>query len=621
MFIEFWRVHLEEFLSLFKDWNYPSQEIGRYRTMVKRLMEKEKEGIWQSYDDVQNYYKERNDLCERTRYRYFLIIRRLQTYHVNKKLPCYRICKEKISDSDHSKGKLDLLSAHEQLDSFISGYIDQGYGDTVITKNRHIIERIILLSKTFEWDSFKDIKKWYNNQGLSKKRLYDVFSVLDKFEHWWKHGVFPPRTGIQPQLQYIKPSIGKLDMTYLQAHLNVLISYMEEHGYSHDYIRKIKFIASRIIVLSRTIVWDSYEDIWNWYQNGNHNDGYLKDVRRILGLLANFHLQGLFPRNGEVQNPLCLRQNAYSRLNYEFKAFVDFGCQNEEKRGLNPSTIRKKRSEISLLLYSLQVAGEDSLSKITEHSVALFFYKDGVFLHGHSTASSIAIFLKDVMDYAPDDCSRILTYIPKIRKTRNNIQYLTDSESNAFCRALEDIQNELSYKYRAIGTLLYYTGMRCSDVCSLTLDSVDLQHSVIRFVQQKTGNAVEIPLSAIVGNAIVDYCVNERPETDSPYLFVTDYAPHRRLIKGGVQWAVIKIMETAGIRQNEGDRKGGHIFRHRIVSRMAEKNVPAPVISAIVGHSNPKSIDSYLYADIKHLRECALGLEKYPISEEVFSCV
>lgn len=210
--------------------------------------------------------------------------------------------------------------------------------------------------------------------------------------------------------------------------------------------------------------------------------------------------------------------------------------------------------------------------------------------------------------------------MPKIRKTRNNIQYLTDSESDAFCRALEDRQNGLSYKHRAIGTLLYYTGMRCSDICRLRLDSVDLQRSVIRFVQQKTGNSVEIPLSAIVENALIDHCLHERPATDSPYLFVTDRTPHRKLIRGAVQWTVAKVMEKAHIRQNKGDRKGSHIFQYRAVSRMAEKNIPTPVISAIVGHTSPKSLGPYLYADMKHIRECALGLEKYPIAEEVFSC-
>lgn len=510
----------------------------------------------------------------------------------------------------------------EHLKEFPNLLDKQDFSPQEIGRYKAMIERLIIQGKNGTWKSYNDVINYYNERtDLAKSTRYSYLSIINKLQSYHINGELPTRAGIQPQLRYVKPSIGVLDLTYLQAHLNVLLSYMEEHGYSKHYIKKTKFIASRIIVLSRTVVWDSYEDIWRWYQGNHHRDGYLSDVRRILGLLANFHIHGLFPNNGEVQNPLCLRASAYSVLNEEFKLLVDFGCKIGEERGLKETTIRKRRSEMGQFLYSLQTAGEDSLPKISEYGVASFFYKDGRFLRGYTEASDIAIFLKDAMEYAPDDCRRILSYVPNIRKTRNNIQYLTDFESRAFCGALENDQNGLSYKYRAIGTLLYYTGIRCSDICGLTLDSIDLQYSVIRFTQQKTGNSVEIPLSAVVGNALVDYCVHERPATDSPYLFVTDRAPHRHLIKGGIQWAVVKIMEAAGIRQGKGDRKGGHIFRHRAVSRMAEKNVPAPVISAIVGHASPKSLDSYLYADMKHIRECALGLEKYPMAEEVFSCV
>ena len=54
---------------------------------------------------------------------------------------------------------------------------------------------------------------------------------------------------------------------------------------------------------------------------------------------------------------------------------------------------------------------------------------------------------------------------------------------------------------------------------------------------------------------------------------------------------------------------------------MAQSNVPAPVISTIMGHESPKSLGTYLSADFKHLKICALGLEQYPLSEEVFLSV
>ena len=39
---------------------------------------------------------------------------------------------------------------------------------------------------------------------------------------------------------------------------------------------------------------------------------------------------------------------------------------------------------MGLLLYSLQIAGEDSLSKISEYGVISFFYKDGEYLRGYT---------------------------------------------------------------------------------------------------------------------------------------------------------------------------------------------------------------------------------------------
>ena len=87
---------------------------------------------------------------------------------------------------------------------------------------------------------------------------------------------------------------------------------------------------------------------------------------------------------------------------------------------------------------------------------------------------------------------------------------------------------------------------------------------------------------------------------------------------GSMWWIVKKIMDRANIRQEDGDRHGTHIFRHRAATVMAENNIPAPVISATLGHTSPKSLDSYLSADIPHLRECAIGIENYPIPGEVF---
>ena len=80
-------------------------------------------------------------------------------------------------------------------------------------------------------------------------------------------------------------------------------------------------------------------------------------------------------------------------------------------------------------------------------------------------------------------------------------------------------------------------------------------------------------------------------------------------------------MKVANIRQNQGDRQGSHIFRHRAATEMMSNNTPPAVVSHTLGHASPDSLDPYLHADKVHLRECALSISEYPLAEEVFEYV
>jgi len=78
-------------------------------------------------------------------------------------------------------------------------------------------------------------------------------------------------------------------------------------------------------------------------------------------------------------------------------------------------------------------------------------------------------------------------------------------------------------------------------------------------------------------------------------------------------------MKAAGIRQSKGDRKGFHIFRHHLATTLLGSGVPQPVISRILGHSAPESLEPYLRADFSHLKECSISIEHFPVPKEVFS--
>lgn len=235
---------------------------------------------------------------------------------------------------------------------------------------------------------------------------------------------------------------------------------------------------------------------------------------------------------------------------------------------------------------------------------------------------NIARFFRFLSEAGNEQAARILSFIPQMRIARKNIDYLTEDEVDKIRQTLEDEANNLTYKDRAVGRILLHMGIRSIDIAYMKLGNIDWENDLLIFDQQKTSQPMKLPLIPVVGNAIYDYCTMERPSSDSPYLFLSPLAPHNRLTSDGIAYSVQKIMSAAEIRQEKGRRKGTHIFRHHMAITMLSKGVPQPVITGTMGHTAPESLTPYLHADMKHLRECALPLDKFPVSKEVFqSCM
>ena len=142
--------------------------------------------------------------------------------------------------------------------------------------------------------------------------------------------------------------------------------------------------------------------------------------------------------------------------------------------------------------------GADRLEKITEEQVLSFFAsKDGVLIKSCSYKKDIAAVFKAGLAWNEKDCSRILCFLPALRETRKNIQYLTSEEISKIRAALDDHENVLTLRDRAIGMLLMFTGLRACDVSGMTIDAVNWENDRIHIHQQKTKVALELPLSPI----------------------------------------------------------------------------------------------------------------------------
>ena len=161
------------------------------------------------------------------------------------------------------------------------------------------------------------------------------------------------------------------------------------------------------------------------------------------------------------------------------------------------------------------------------------------------------------------------------------------------------------------------TGLRSIDIINLKLGDIQWKRNTIEIVQSKTGTPLVLPLLTDVGNAIADYILNGRPESQQPYLFLHTQAPYRKLSASASGYGIsCKMMKAAGIRQGPEDRKGFHCFRHYVASRLLSEETPLPIISSILGHRNKDSTKVYLSTDLVHLRTCALDLTGIEVTKE-----
>ena len=168
-----------------------------------------------------------------------------------------------------------------------------------------------------------------------------------------------------------------------------------------------------------------------------------------------------------------------------------------------------------------------------------------------------------------------------------------------------DTGNPCGIRDYAIILLLARLGLRSSDVANLRFSNIDWENDMIRLTQVKTGNPLELPLLSDVGEAIINYLKNARPKSDSDHVFIRIKPPYTEFNSGAVGALVHERLLKAGIHL-EGRKSGSHALRHSLAKRLLEHEIPLPVISEILGHTNTETTMTYLRVDINELKKCAL---------------
>lgn len=171
----------------------------------------------------------------------------------------------------------------------------------------------------------------------------------------------------------------------------------------------------------------------------------------------------------------------------------------------------------------------------------------------------------------------------------------------------------------AILMLASVTGIRAIDIANLKLTDINWREMTIHFVQHKTGYGLSLPFESSAAAVVADYILNGRPDSESPYVFLTESAPYRKLNdKSSVSNVLNKYVKMSGVEKKAHDGKSFHALRRNMGVWLLNTSSSPEIISQILGHRDKDVIKRYLPLDASKLSICALGFDAIPVQSEVY---
>jgi integrase/recombinase XerD len=173
-----------------------------------------------------------------------------------------------------------------------------------------------------------------------------------------------------------------------------------------------------------------------------------------------------------------------------------------------------------------------------------------------------------------------------------------------------DLSSPVGKRDRAILVLLARLGLRAGDIVQMRLQDIDWKGAWIH-VSGKNRRQARLPLSQEVGQAIVAYLQEGRPQARTDALFIRSRAPFRAL---GSHCAVSVLVDSAIRRAGitRPSRGAAHLLRHSLATAMLRQGASLQDISVLLRHRSIETTQIYAKVDIAALQQIAQPWPEVP---------
>jgi site-specific recombinase XerD len=279
-----------------------------------------------------------------------------------------------------------------------------------------------------------------------------------------------------------------------------------------------------------------------------------------------------------------------------------------EERGLRPASLNAYRHYLDRFAAYLARIGMASIKDLSPPILSAFIVERAGAGLAKSTVAGSAGALRVFLRYlhregmVDSDLSGCVGW-PQVYRLSNIPRSISWEDVNRVLAGV-DRRTPVGRRDYAILLLLVTYGLRGREIAALTLDDIDWKRERLAVPERKAGHSTAFPLSAVVGEALVDYLRRGRPETADRHVFFRAAAPRRPLGAAAVSAIARNHLLSAGV---DVPRPGSHTLRHSAVQRLVDADFDLKTIGDFVGHRSARSTEIYAKVAVERLREVALG--------------
>jgi integrase/recombinase XerD len=264
-------------------------------------------------------------------------------------------------------------------------------------------------------------------------------------------------------------------------------------------------------------------------------------------------------------------------------------------RGLKPTTVRNYCNHARAFLGDRErLSGELALAALDVAAINDYVLRESRRVSVSST-QAVALALRSMLRFLHLEgvIDRDLAVaVPSVAKWR--LASLVKAVDTAFVAQLLDgcdRRTAIGRRDFAIVTLLSRLGLRVGEVTVLRLEDLDWRAGEL-VISGKGGRRERLPLPVDVGEAIVEWLRDGRPDCDSRFVFTRSRAPYRGLHPTSLNGVVHQACRRAGL-----DGIGPHRLRHTAATEMLRAGSSLREVGQVLRHRGSEVTSIYAKVD------------------------